>query len=146
MTRRDRVIFVIGLGAVILVLVITLSPTPVDRSFRDVIAHAIDGIRAVPGWGWMSWAWLDRFANVLLFVPVGLVLIRWLPRAHFRWTTLATALLLSLGIELVQWVLLPRRTASISDVISNIVGVGGTLIVWEIVQRSRTRGEVERQR
>ena len=70
----------------------------------------------------------EALANVLMFVPVGLLL-----RLSYPQQTLSLLLLMSavgsLGIEVVQFLLLPERVPSLVDVLNNTGGaaIGLTL-------------------
>ena len=72
--------------------------------------------------------------NVLLFVPLGLLLVLLLRRA---WLALLVALAISCAIELVQlWPALHRQ-AEISDLVSNGVGALLGCILAVLVRRRR---------
>ncbi len=65
---------------------------------------------------------LEFLANVVLFVPFGVLIPTAFPKSSvFR--VLLSGCLLSVGIELVQ-IALPSRVPTVSDVIANTVGVG----------------------
>ncbi|MFD4958817.1 VanZ family protein [Microbacterium sp. NPDC058389] len=103
-------------------------------SYGDVIAAFTrwlhDGTGLVPfGAGWVEFA-----ANVLMFVPLGLLLTV-LMRHHLWGATLALAL--SVTVELVQ-VLIPERSPSLRDVLANGLGAAvGAAIAWLVVLRRR---------
>lgn len=67
---------------------------------------------------------LDFVANVVVFVPLGMALVRDGYRGRFTWLA---GLALSLAIELLQWKLIPGRDASAGDLISNTLG---TWVGW----------------
>ena len=80
--------------------------------------------------------WLEFVANILMFVPLGLLLT--LLFAH-PWRGVVLALLLSGGAELAQFVL-PSRQPSLRDVLANVAGAAiGAAIAWVFVLRRRRR-------
>ncbi|MBL8962354.1 MAG: VanZ family protein [Gemmatimonadetes bacterium] len=77
---------------------------------------------------------LDFVANVVVFVPFGLALVRdgFPPRRAWL-----IGFALSLAIELLQWQLIPGRDASAGDLLSNTLGtgIGGWLAEhWRILR------------
>ena len=76
---------------------------------------------------------LELLANVALFTPLGLLVALAVPGARW-WVVIATGLLLSTGIELVQ-LALPSRVSTVSDVIANTAGTALGLVL----ARSTTR-------
>jgi glycopeptide antibiotics resistance protein len=72
--------------------------------------------------------------NVVLFVPLGFLLPLLDPRCRRFATTAAVALSASVGIELVQLVLLvalgARRSVDVDDVILNVTGAGLGYLAW----------------
>ncbi len=85
----------------------------------------------------------DVVNNVLLFIPfaLGLCLAGLPSRA-----VIATGGLVSLGIELLQWSVVPGRDASLSDVLTNTIGslVGATLALHGVQLLRPTRTTVVR--
>lgn len=80
--------------------------------------------------------WLELLANILMFVPLGLLLT--LVFAH-PWRGVVLALLLSAGAELAQFIL-PSRQPSLRDVFANVAGAAiGAAIGWLVMLRRRRR-------
>lgn len=76
----------------------------------------------------------DAAANLLLFVPLGLVLalLGWSPIV-----ILAAAALLTVGIETTQFVLLPNRDANLLDALFNTLGAGAGALLHRGVRSAR---------
>ncbi|MFC4245271.1 VanZ family protein [Gryllotalpicola reticulitermitis] len=108
----------------VVVLLITMSPIPVDRRYRNAISTvlAIAHRHGVPEWfGYLP---LEFTTNIAMFVPLGFLLALALPRSLW-WTVLLITPAFSAGIELTQGAFLPQRVADIGDVVAN--GIGGWL-------------------
>jgi len=73
------------------------------------------------GLGWVTYTQLESFANVLLFVPFGL-LIALLSPTRWWWAVVVGLILVAICIELGQAAFLPGRVASLGDVIANSAG------------------------
>lgn len=117
------------------VLVIVLWPSrpagaaqsSMELWFADL--HA----RGLPDW--IGFGLLEFAANVLMFVPLGVLGV--LARPPFGVGAVVSCCgLLSIAVELGQWLLIPGRTGDYRDVIANIIGAAlGALLV----QRFRVR-------
>jgi VanZ family protein len=79
---------------------------------------------------------LEFLANVVLFAPLGVLLVLAFPGVRW-WAVVLAGSLLSVGIELVQ-LAIPSRVSSVSDVVANTAGTTlGLLLAWS---RRRGRG------
>jgi glycopeptide antibiotics resistance protein len=118
------------------VLGLTLAPAPVDRAFGHQVAEVVSAVRSVPGLEWFDFGALERLANALMFVPLGVLL-----ELQFRrgWLAFATCVAISLAVEFVQAVALPARTASASDVVANAIGATVGIAVVVVLSRRRAR-------
>jgi hypothetical protein len=141
-SRARQWIVLALLGAYgLVVALVTLSPTPIDRGFRSSISSLLSVLHrnGVPTWfGYNS---LEFTANIAMFVPLAFLISLLLP---FRlwWLGFIIGPALSVGIELTQHALLDARFATVSDVIANSTGaVVGTLLAQMLrsVIRARDR-------
>ncbi|BDZ45953.1 VanZ family protein [Naasia aerilata] len=109
---------------VAVVLLVTLSPTPVDRPYSAVLVRLIRELheRGVPGW--VGYPQIEFLSNVLLFVPLGFLAALDLPRRDW-WLAAVAAPAFSALLELGQALFFPARTPSASDVVAN--GLGGAV-------------------
>lgn len=145
MSRRIARIITIVVLAVLAaaVLALILSPIPIFGDQRRIYQLAIDLHEA--GWPyWINFAFFERLANVVLFVPVGALIAATLPR-RLQWLALLLVLTLAAGLESAQ-LLLAERRASLLDVALNTlggaIGVGITASIRGIaagVSRRRRR-------
>jgi len=110
------------------VAVVVFAPV----SYGDVIAAFTRWLHDSVGLTSLRAGWVEFAANVLLFVPLGLLLTV-LMRHHVWGAVLALAL--SITVELVQ-VLIPERSPSLRDVLANGLGAAaGAAIAWLFVLR-----------
>lgn len=109
------------LGAcIVVVATILLWPTPVDDDAGPAIFAIISFFHGL-GWTWFGYAALEITANVLLFIPLGVLLVVCLPRRRW-WLAIVIGVGASLAGEAVQALLLPERVASANDVVANSIG------------------------
>ncbi|WP_311244544.1 VanZ family protein [Microbacterium sp. WCS2018Hpa-23] len=113
---------------------LTLTPSRVEQSMPNLLDLVLSATHRL-GWEWLDFTRLEIIANVLVFVPVGILAFVLVPR---RFWPLAVVLgpALSLSIEVAQRVALPHRAATVTDVIANsggaligvFVAIAGTLL------------------
>ncbi len=121
------------LGAYVFVLtLIALWPTPVDGGagpFLRLVA------RVVPI---LTYSRIEFGANILLFVPLGILLALILER---RYLIVPIAVVATVTIESIQALMIDKRTPSVLDIIANVTGAClGLMIVGVIEWRRARRG------
>lgn len=118
-------------------------PSPVDRPIDSALTHVIEWLHAhgLPQW-FVGYRKIEFGANILLFVPFGIILTLRLPRRLWFFSVVIAAAV-SGAVELAQAVFLSARVPALSDIIANTSGafIGALLVlfVWA-VRRRRTRG------
>ncbi|WP_164874424.1 VanZ family protein [Rathayibacter festucae] len=125
-SRRVRVALIL-LYSILLVGVV-LWPEPVDAGLHDEIARWIWRLNAA-GVDQITYADIESISNVLLFVPFG-VLVALLIAPRKEWIAIVIGVAASTGAETLQWLLLPDRFATVSDVIAN--GIGAALGAFSV--------------
>ena len=105
-------------------------PVPVDRDAGPLIRLLV---RVLPG---LTYEAIEFGANVLLFVPLGVLLAMILRR---RWLGLPIAFGVTLAIELGQALLLTERTPALSDAIANLLGAAIGMLGVIAVESARSR-------
>lgn len=124
-----------------MVVVFTIGywPVPVDRGVRSVLLSIFDRLAAAGAPTWVDYAHVEFGANIVMFVPLGVLIALLLPRWEW-WLAPIIGLALSLAIEFGQALLLPERFASPLDVLANTAGATiGALIVTAIRLALRRR-------
>ena len=109
-------------------LVLTLGPTPVEevRSFSAVLRAAATAL--TDGRAEVTTREAEALANVVMFLPLGLLLPLALPRAYLS-VLLAFAAAASLAIEVTQYLVLPDRVPALLDVVMNTAGAAAGLVL-----------------
>ncbi|WAA65220.1 VanZ family protein [Microbacterium oxydans] len=106
--------FLAGLAA------LTLTPSRVEDAMPNLLDLVLGAAHRL-GWASLDFTRLEIIANVLVFVPVGILAFILLPRR--LWVlSLLVGPLLSLAIETAQRVALPHRAATVTDVVANSAG------------------------
>ena len=118
-------------------LLIGFWSTPVDGPARGWLLHTLDvlHLRGIPLA--VNYATVESAANVLFFVPLGILLTAILPRRRWPLAVVFGALF-SCGIELGQLVFLPARFASWSDVAANTAGAASGVALTLVIRAIAT--------
>lgn len=109
---------------------IAFWPVPVDRGAGPLLRLIT---RAIPV---LTYDRIEFAANILLFVPLGLLLTFILVRN--RWLVLPIAFLATITIECVQALLLDARTPSVLDIIANTAGACIGILLAVFIEALRT--------
>jgi VanZ family protein len=122
--------------------VIVLWPTPVDRPVAGRIRTAV-GAAQEAGATSVSYDTVEIAANVLMFVPLGALLVLAVPRLPWWWAPIAAGVF-SCAIEGAQFAFVAQRNATWVDAVANTSGaVIGALAVYLVlmwsIRRSRHR-------
>lgn len=118
---RHALIAVLAVGYGAFLAFVVFWPSPIDKPVEGILDRAIAEMheRGVPAF--VDYSFIESAANVLLFVPVGLLFGLIVP---LKWWPVALLLgpALSGVIELAQRYLLDERVSTINDVIANSIG------------------------
>jgi glycopeptide antibiotics resistance protein len=127
---RVRFVAVLTIMYVVVVLVVTLWPTAVDRGVDPYIDRVLQELhqRGVPTF--VDYGFIEFTANIVFFVPVGFLLGILLPY-RFWFLAVVFGAVLSVAVETAQGLFLPGRVSSLADVLANTTGavVGCTVAV-----------------
>lgn len=118
---RHALIAFLAIGYGTFLAFVVFWPSPIDKPIASQLDRAIAELheRGVPAF--VDYAFIEFTANVLLFVPVGILFALLLP---LRYWALALLLgpALSAGIEVAQHFILEERYSSVYDIIANSIG------------------------
>ena len=120
--RRFTRVWALALGIPFLagLAALTLTPSRVEDSMPNLLDLVLSGIHRL-GWAAVDFTRLEILANVLVFVPVGILAFLLVPRRAWLLSFLVGPLV-SLSIEAAQRLALPHRAATVTDVIANSSG------------------------
>ncbi|MDN3442930.1 VanZ family protein [Microbacterium sp. APC 3901] len=115
----------LGLGIPFLLglALLTLTPERVERSMPNLLDLVLSAAHRM-GWESLDFTGLEVIANVLVFVPIGILAFILVPRRLWP-LAIVFGPALSLSIEVFQRLVLPHRAATLTDVVANS---GGALI------------------
>ena len=131
---RTRTAWLLLAAYLVVVAGLTLAPQP-DSGRLYQFQHGLQALLdLLPRSPEVSTPAAEQFANVLLFVPIGLLLRLALPRVPPT-LLLVLMMLCSTGIELVQYAVLPGREPSLIDVLTNTGGGAVGLVLGFDVHR-----------
>lgn len=107
--------------------VVLLWPAPVDRPLYGTLLRSVRTLQDHGLPGWVDYAAIESLANVLLFIPAGILAAALLP-GRLWWLAFLLCTGLSAGVELVQDLVLPERHGTVQDILLNscgaLLGVG----------------------
>ncbi len=143
---RSRLPWVLALGGYTLLVVAVVGwPTPVDANARAPLTSLFALLYGYGVPDWFDYAFLEKSANVAMFVPFGL-LFTGLNRRRWWWGVLVPGAVSGLA-ELAQHVLLPERTATWTDVAANTGGAAlGVAVALALTARGRPASTASRRR
>jgi VanZ family protein len=98
--------------------------SPVDAGAAPWLDRVIEAAHRFGAPAAFDYATIESLANVLFFVPLGLLVVLF-AGARWWWAGAGAGVVVSACIETGQALFLPARTASVADVLAN--GLGATL-------------------
>lgn len=131
--RIRRIATTLSVGYALIVVGILLSPVGYSGA-----VHAVgEVVRGTLGLEMIRDGMIEAGANVLLFLPLGILLIL---LTRKPWRGVLYGVLLSLCAEVAQF-FIPGRVTSARDIVANTIGVLlGTVVGWLLVRRQRMVG------
>lgn len=123
-------LLLVALGVVLL---ITMSPTPINLGHEDAVRKLLSLLHSNGVPEWFGYSKLEFTANIVMFVPLGLLIGMVLPQRHW-WLGLLLAPAFSACIELTQALLLSQRSATIHDVVANSLGGWIGLVIALVIR------------
>jgi len=114
---------------------IALWPVPVDSGPRP-------SLRLVASvFPMLTYARIESGANILVFVPLGVLLALILEQRHF---VVPIAFLVTVTIESLQALMIDMRVPSVMDIIANLTGACLGLVIVGFVEHRGRRGDEPR--
>lgn len=133
-----RVLLAVTAAYLLVVAWITLDPFPADPHRNTLLEGLLATFASTTLLAWIDFDVVEFTANVLLFVPVGVLFAVRLGRGRW-WLAFALGVAMTLTIEFVQ-LFLPARVSDARDLLANTLGtlIGiGIVAVFAGGRRSR---------
>jgi glycopeptide antibiotics resistance protein len=118
---------------------LTLGPQPLDANGRGLLHRVIRFISGDNTLDWITFALVEFLANIVLFIPVGVLFVLLLGWRRW-WAALLLGVGLTASIEFAQ-LFLQDRVADPRDLVSNSIGAFIGVVVVLLVTAWRTRRE-----
>ncbi|MGH1523279.1 VanZ family protein [Leifsonia sp. L25] len=115
-----RVLLVVTVAYLLLVAWITLNPFPADPHRDPLLEGLLAACAQTPLLAWIDYDVVEFTANILLFVPMGLLFALLLGRWRW-WLAFAIGAAATLTIEFVQ-LFLPARVSDPRDLLAKTLG------------------------
>lgn len=143
MRFRQPILAVATVGYLVFVGWLTLGPEPLDSNGRGVLHRMIRFISGDNTLDWITFALVEFTANVVLFVPIG-VLFTLMVGWRRWWLAGLLGAGLTAAIEFTQ-LFLPDRVTDPRDLISNSIGavIGVAVVLVVTAWRARRTARVE---
>ena len=141
--RHHPVLSVITFVYLGLVAFITLGPQPLDDGSTSLVWRMLGVLARFDATSWITYATLEFWSNVAMFVPVGLFFLLLLGRRRW-WLAILLGVLLTCGIEFAQQ-FIPSRVSDPRDIAANSVGaflgvIIALIVTWPAaIRRARER-------
>ena len=133
--RRRAVLPVLTAVYLVAVAGITLDPVPGNPAGNPLLRSLLRAVSSVPGLGWVNYDVAEFTANILLFVPMG-VLFTLLLGVWRWWLAVAIGVFATLLIEFVQ-LFLPARVSDPRDLLANTLGTLLGVAIAALVMRRK---------
>ncbi|MBG6237060.1 glycopeptide antibiotics resistance protein [Mycetocola sp. CAN_C7] len=143
-TRLRRTTTTAAILYAVALLLIAFWPTPVDRPASGFLSRLLSWL-ADRGLGFITYDVIESFANVLLFIPAGLLLVVLLG-VQWWWLSILGGIAASVAIEMGQHLFLAGRFATIDDVYANTIGAVVGTVIGVVALLLAGRADVTRHR
>lgn len=137
--RMRRLAAVLLAVYAVAVIVVVAWPTPVDAGNHEWLTRVFKALHSRNLLMFFGYPQLEFGANVVMFVPFGLLVGVLLGRERWAWA-IALGSGVSTVIELLQFFLLPGRFGTVDDVIANTSGA----LIGALLARSFLARQVRR--
>lgn len=133
------VALILGIPYLVALLFLTIWPRPIQDSAPVILDLVVRAAHRGLGWSWLGFTELEAAANVLVFVPIGI--LAFLAFRRIAWPlALLAGPALSLAVEVIQEIALPHRIGSVIDIALNSFGATvGVLLAWVVAMLIHSR-------
>ncbi|MET3370108.1 UNVERIFIED_CONTAM: VanZ family protein [Jeotgalibacillus campisalis] len=113
-------------------------PTPVDRPVHGTITTVLKYLHTHGVPGWFDYHFVEASANIVMFVPLGILAAMAMPTKTW-WHLTGIGLLVSLCMEFGQLLFLSARFSSPVDVVTNVSGAVIGIVAARVLARNGSR-------
>jgi glycopeptide antibiotics resistance protein len=137
MLHRHPVLGLFTLAYLAFVGWITLGPQPFDDDPNGLLFRALGFFDRHEATSWISYAGLEFYANIGMFLPIGLFLVLLFGR-RLWWLAMGLGFCLTVAIETVQ-IFLPARVSDPRDIVANTCGAVLGVLVGLVLTARKAR-------
>lgn len=116
----------------------TLRPSIYDERTGGILRGVLHALAGWPGTAWVTFDLLEFAANVIMFLPLGVLFVAW---RRPWWQGVLAGVGISSSIETVQLLFLPTRVADVRDVVANTLGAAIGVVVASLISRRINRSQ-----
>ncbi|WP_423923659.1 VanZ family protein [Frigoribacterium sp. 2-23] len=136
---RRAVLLLLTLAYLAGVMWMTLRPSVYDAHTAGLLWAALDVFAVHPETAWITFSRVESWANVAMFIPMGMLPALLLPR-RLWWVGVVVGFAASAAIEWYQGAFLTTRVSDPHDLLMNTLGaVVGAVFVGLVLPRRRPR-------
>lgn len=149
MLRRHPFLSFATLAYLAVVGWVTLGPQPLDNRARGLLWDVLEKLQGYESLAWITYDRVEFAANILMFIPIGLLFVLLFGRRQW-WFAILVSVLVTLGIEFAQ-LFLSDRVTDVRDLVSNAIGavIGvllALLLTWPKAIAERRKVQARRAR
>lgn len=143
MFRQHPLLSVVTFVYLGVVAFITLGPQPLDEGTDSLVWRMLHFFSRFGATDWITYSLLEFWANVAMFVPVGLFFLLLLGRRRW-WLAVLLGVAVTCGIEFAQQ-FIPSRVSDPRDILANSTGafigvIVALIVTWPAaIRRARER-------
>lgn len=135
MIRRRPVLSAVTVVYLLVVGYITLTPHPVDTDSNRFVRDVIEAVHRFPLTSWVTYLGVEFTANIVMFVPMGLLFTLLLGVRRW-WLALLIGVFATCLIEGIQS-FMPTRYSEVRDLVSNTLGTAVGIGIVALTVRIR---------
>ncbi len=121
---------------------LTLTARPYGDDIGGVIDRLLEWLSRRALTEWVTFPWLEFFANIAMFVPLGVFVVLWFGVRRW-WLAPLIGFAVSAAIELCQLWLLPSRYPDARDLLANttgaVLGAAVMVLLWFLLTSAPAR-------
>ena len=118
---------------------VTLTPQPAVPDPNSLEQQLIRLILGSPAFHWLGYTGLEFTANIVMFIPVGILVALLLPPRRW-WVAVLVGFVMTVTIETAQ-LFIPGRYSDLRDIVANTAGAAIGVAIVRLIRGARTARE-----